>query len=205
MKKRALIVVDALNDFCPGGALPVPHGDEVIEPINRMIDQAEREESKYRWLVVYSRDWHPAETIHFRQWPVHCVKGTHGAKFHPALKVVDRPYVFNKGCEVNEDAYSAFDGTLDTNIWDCGLCGKLNLFQLLKEAGVEEVYVGGLATDYCVKATALDSVRLGFKTYLLLDACRAVDVNPGDGDRAVEEMRQAEVVITSTQEVLSHD
>lgn len=175
-KNRALIVVDVQNDFCPGGALAVPHGDEVVAPLNRLIEEfLARGE-----LVIKSRDWHPPQTKHFAAyggtWPVHCVQGTHGAEFHPQLINDARIVIVSKGMG-DEDNYSAFDGT--------------NLAQILREHGVEEVWVGGLATDYCVKQTALDALREGFKVKAVTEAMRAVDVRPGDGTLSIEEMRQA--------------
>jgi nicotinamidase/pyrazinamidase len=175
-KKQALIIVDVQNDFCPGGALAVAHGDEVIPPLNRLIDEFLK-----RGLTVYkSRDWHPPNTKHFEayggSWPVHCVQGTHGAEFHPELRVDPRIRIVSKGLG-DKDCYSAFDET--------------NLATQLHEDGVEEVLVGGLATDYCVKNTVLDAVKEGFKVQALTSAMRPVDVTAGDGERAIEEMRAA--------------
>ena len=180
-KKRALIVVDVQNDFCPGGALAVPRGDEVVAPLNNLIEEF----LAHGEMVVKSRDWHPRRTKHFAEfggtWPPHCVRGTPGAEFHRDLVDDPRIVVVSKGMG-DEDSYSAFDGT--------------DLARLLREHGVEEVWVGGLATDYCVKNTALDAVREGFKVKAVADAMRAVEVQPGDGERAVEEMRRsgAEIV-----------
>jgi nicotinamidase/pyrazinamidase len=174
--RRALIVVDVQNDFCPGGSLAVERGDEVVAPLNRLI-----EEFLARGEPVYkSRDWHTATTKHFEAyggtWPVHCVQGTRGAEFHPDLTEDPRVRVVSKG-EGDEDNYSAFDGT--------------TLAEDLRRERVEEVWVGGLATDYCVKNTVLDAMRAGFKVRALRDAMRAVNLQPGDDTRAVEEMRAA--------------
>ncbi len=174
--RRALIVVDVQNDFCPGGSLAVERGDEVVAPLNRLI-----EEFLARGEPVYkSRDWHPARTKHFAlyggTWPVHCVRGTRGAEFHPELIEDPRVRVVSKG-EGDEDSYSAFDGT--------------TLAEALRAEGVGEVWVGGLATDYCVKNTVLDALRAGFRVRALSDAMRAVNLRPGDDARAVEEMRRA--------------
>jgi len=173
-KKRALIVVDVQNDFCPGGALAVPEGDEVVAPLNRMI----REFLERGDLVVKSRDWHPRKTKHFAEfggtWPVHCVQGTHGAEFHRDLLDDPRIKVVSKGMG-DENSYSAFDGT--------------DLAEVLHKQGVEEVWVGGLATDYCVKNTVLDAAREGFHVKAIADAMRPVEVQPGDGALAIEEMR----------------
>ena len=174
--KRALIVVDVQNDFCPGGALGVARGDEVVAPLNRLIGEFLGRGD----LVVKSRDWHPPRTKHFAAyggtWPVHCVQETRGADFHPDLIDDPRIRVVSKGTG-DEDQYSAFDGT--------------GLAALLRDHGVEEVWVGGLATDYCVKNTVLDALREGFRVKAIEDAMRAVNLRPRDGDFAVAEMRRA--------------
>ena len=193
MPKKALIIVDVQNDFCPGGALPVTLGDLVIKPINKMIEYAQRHE----WLIVASRDWHPAKTKHFKDfgdlWPVHCVQNSEGAKFHPQLKLPPETIIISKGMKAEGNAYSGFDGYTD-NIKSLG--------KVLNECGITEVYVGGLATDYCVKATALDAVQRGLRTYLLIDACRAVNIKLTDGLKAVKEMKETGVIITDTEEVM---
>ena len=176
-KKKALIVVDVQNDFCPGGSLAVAHGDEVVAPLNRLIKQfLDRGEPVFK-----TRDWHPAQTKHFAAyggvWPVHCVQGTRGAEFHPDLSDDPRVTIISKGFDERADGYSGFDGT--------------SLAQLLRDEGVEEVWVGGLATDYCVKETVLDAVRNGFEVKALAEAMRAVNVNPEDGTKAVAQMRAA--------------
>lgn len=181
--KQALLVVDVQNDFCPGGTLAVAHGDEVVPPLNKLIDQFLK-----RGNPVYkSRDWHPPETKHFQRygglWPVHCVQNTKGAEFHPQLKDDPRIRVVSKGLG-DTDCYSAFDET--------------DLAALLRDEGVKEVLVGGLTTDYCVKNTVLDALKEGFKVKALQDAIRAVDVNPGDGERAIREMRAAGAEIVTT-------
>ena len=174
--KQALIVVDVQNDFCPGGTLAVSHGDEVVAPLNKLIDQfLERGDPVY-----LSRDWHPRTSKHFAEyggiWPVHCVQNTTGAEFHPALRHDPRIKVVSKGLG-DTDCYSAFDET--------------DLESQLHESGVEEVVVGGLATDYCVKNTVLGARDRGFKVKAVKDAMRPVDLHPGDGERAIEEMRAA--------------
>ena len=183
MANQALIVVDVQNDFCPGGALAVPHGDEVVEPLNKLIDEfLERGEPVYK-----SRDWHPPVTKHFAAyggtWPVHCVQNTKGAEFHPALRDDPRIIVISKGL-ADKDSYSAFDET--------------DLASQLREQDVEEVVVGGLATDYCVKNTVLDALKNGFKVKAVTDAMSAVELHPGDGERAIKEMRDAgaEIILT---------
>jgi nicotinamidase/pyrazinamidase len=174
--KQALIVVDVQNDFCPGGTLAVPHGDDVIEPLNQLIDDFLK-----RGAPVYkSRDWHTPTTKHFAAyggtWPVHCVQDTEGAEFHPALRDDPRITVISKGLG-DTDCYSAFDET--------------DLATQLHKQNVEEVVVGGLATDYCVKNTVLDALKKGFKVKAIENAMRAVDLQPGDGERAIDEMRDA--------------
>lgn len=176
-KKKALIVVDVQNDFCPGGSLAVAHGDQVVAPLNRLIREfLDRGEPVYK-----TRDWHPAQTKHFQAyggvWPVHCVQGTHGAEFHPDLSNDPRVTVISKGIDERADGYSGFDGT--------------NLAELLREEGVNEVWVGGLATDYCVKHTVLDGLREGFEVKALANAMRAVNLNSDDGTRAIQEMAAA--------------
>ena len=188
--KQALIVVDVQNDFCPGGTLGVPQGDEVVEALNQQIDRfLERGAPVYK-----SRDWHPPTTKHFTDyggtWPVHCVQNTKGAEFHPDLRDDPRITVISKGLG-NSDCFSAFDET--------------DLASRLHQQGVEEVVVGGLASDYCVKNTVLDALKLGFKVKALENAMRAVELQPGDGDRAIAEMRAAgaEIVNSSEQEQTS--
>jgi nicotinamidase/pyrazinamidase len=175
-RNQALIVVDVQNDFCPGGTLEVPHGDEVVPPLNNLID-----EFLERGAPVYnSRDWHPAITKHFAAyggtWPVHCVQNTKGAEFHPDLRNDSRITVISKDL-VDRDCYSAFDET--------------DLATKLRRQGIEEVVIGGLATDYCVKNTVLDALKNGFKVKAFKNAMRAVEVQPGDGERAIEEMLAA--------------
>jgi nicotinamidase/pyrazinamidase len=184
-KKRALIVVDVQNDFCPGGALAVAHGDEVVAPLNKLITEfLERGEPVFK-----GRDWHPPETKHFAKyggtWPIHCVQNTKGAEFHPDL--VDDIHIrtISKGLG-DEDCYSAFDGT--------------DLALQLRRLGITEVWVGGLTTDYCVKNTVLDALKEGFAVRALEDAMRPVELNPGDGARAVEEMKAAGAVVGMSDE-----
>ena len=181
-KKKALIVVDVQNDFCPGGSLPVAHGDEVIAPLNKLMKEfLDRGEPVYK-----TRDWHPPQTNHFAAyggiWPFHCIQDTIGAEFHRDLLDDPRITIISKGIDDTADGYSGFDST--------------NLSGLLREEGVDEIWVGGLATDYCVKETVIDGVRRGFKVKALADAMRAVNVNPDDGAKAVDAMRSvgAEIV-----------
>ena len=190
MSRKALLIVDVQNDFCPGGSLAVTDGDKVVEPLNRMIEFA----VKNGWDVFASRDWHPAHTRHFKTWPVHCVQGTKGARFHPDLMLpldYAKFQLISKGAG-DEDGYSAFEGI------------NLNYEQfenILRNAGVEELYVGGLATDYCVKASVMGALLRGFVVNLLWDACMAVNINNGDGDKALREMCEAGAFLMTTKEV----
>jgi nicotinamidase/pyrazinamidase len=174
---QALIVVDVQNDFCPGGALAVGRGDGVVEPINRLASEAS--------FVVATRDWHPPDHGSFAAeggpWPVHCVRDTPGASLHPGIDVGRIDAIVDKGQARDAEGYSAFEGT--------------ELERLLRERGVATVDVAGLALDYCVKATALDARRAGFDVVVHRDATRAVEVSPGDADRAVEELRAAGVEV----------
>jgi nicotinamidase/pyrazinamidase len=177
MARKALIVVDVQNDFCPGGSLAVAHGEEVVAPLNKLM----REFLDRGEPVFKTRDWHPEKTKHFQvyggTWPVHCVQNTKGAEFHPDLLDDPRVTIVSKGFDESADGYSGFDGT--------------RLAETLREENVEEVWIGGLATDYCVKETVLDARREGFKVKALADAMRPVNLNPADGEKAVAEMSAA--------------
>ena len=168
-----LIVVDVQNDFCAGGALPVPDGDDVVEPINRLAEQIP--------FVVATRDWHPPDHRSFQEqggpWPVHCVRDTGGAELHPRLHTSQIDVVVNAGREPDDEGYSGFEHT--------------DLERLLRDRGVDRVHVAGLALEYCVKATALDARSAGFDVVLHRGATRALNVDPGDDDRALEELREA--------------
>ena len=183
----ALIVVDVQNDFAdPAGSLSVAGGDAVIATVNREIEMARNNDA----LVVATQDWHPSMTPHFARdggiWPVHCVAGTWGAELHPDLALPDDAPRVHKGAD-GEDGYSAFTMRDPTT----GQTIATELERLLRDAGVERVVIVGLATDYCVRETALDAVRLGFETRVLTDAIAAVDLEAGDGARAVAEMEAA--------------
>jgi nicotinamidase/pyrazinamidase len=183
----ALLLIDVQNDFAdPAGSLAVAGGADIIPELNRQVAAARESGS----LVVYTQDWHPASTAHFARdggvWPVHCVMGTWGAELHPAL-TVDGPSI-RKGSG-GEDGYSGFSVRDPTS----GRQSKTELDRLLRDARVERVVIGGLATDYCVKATALDALRLGYRVLVLVDGVRPVDLAPGDGERALAEMAAAGV------------
>lgn len=177
--KKALLAVDVQNDFCPGGALAVPEGDKVVEVLNQYIKIF----SAKKLPVFASRDWHPKKTVHFKKfggtWPVHCVQGTKGAQFHPKLKLPKEAIILSKGMDPEKDSYSAFQAE-DNN-------GQLFL-NLLKILGIEELYIGGLATDYCIKFSACDALKNGFKVKLLTDAMKGVNLKPNDSRCAIEEM-----------------
>lgn len=184
-----LLIVDVQNDFCRGGALAVEGGDEVAVPLSELASVV----SEAGGTVVASRDWHPPATKHFQAWggpwPPHCVQGTKGAEFHPDLNLPPGASVVSAGTTFFEDGYSSFEGRTDE--------GK-PLARLLHEGGVRKLYVGGIATDYCVRASALDARKEGLEVALLTDAIRAVDVRSGDGERAIREMLAAGVELTTT-------
>jgi len=166
-----LIMVDVQNDFCPGGALAVREGDLVVKPLNHA--------QKFFRHIFATRDWHPEDHCSFMgrggPWPPHCIQNTHGAKFHTDLEI-SRAWVISKAFEKDIDAYSGFQGT--------------DLEARLKREGIKRVFIGGLATDYCVRATALDALATGFEVVLLEDTVRGVDVHPGDSEKAISEMKE---------------
>lgn len=178
---KALLIVDVQNDFCTGGALATQGGEEVAPVINDIADKFD--------LVVASKDWHPEQTVHFDKWPKHCVQGTRGAEFHSDLNTALIDQVVEKGTANMDDGYSAFEAT------------TLNLAQYLKSKEIDTVYVCGIATDYCVLSTALDSIKEGFKTFVIQDAIRAVNLKDGDADSALEKMEQAGCVLLFSNEI----
>lgn len=185
----ALIVVDVQNDFAdPKGNLHVPGGEEVVPVVNREIDRALSAGA----LVAYTQDWHPPDTPHFEKdggiWPAHCVKETWGAELHPDLKVAGE--IVRKGTQ-GEDGYSGFT----VRDPESGNEEITRLESILRARGIEKVVVTGLATDYCVKATAIDAAQKGFSTVVLTEGIRAVNREPGDDERALEEVRRAGAVI----------
>ena len=204
---KALILVDLQNDFAPGGALPVPEGDAVVPVANRLLREGAFD------LVVATQDWHPPDHGSFAEnhpgrkpgdvidlhglkqilWPVHCVQGSPGAAFLPGLDTSGVEKVFKKGTDPRIDSYSGF--------FDNGHRKATGLGEYLKSRGVRDVYVLGLATDYCVKFTALDALQLGFRTHLIEDATRGVNLKPGDVQRAVREMRAAGIAVMRSGEL----
>ncbi len=178
---KALIIVDVQKDFCPGGALPAPKGNEIIPVINSLMDKFD--------FVIASKDWHPAQTVHFDKWPVHCVRASSGAGFHPKLNEEKINLVALKGTGNSDDGYSAFEAT------------NADVLHWLKKNKIDTVYVSGLTTEYCVKATALDALRSGLKVYAITDAIAAVEAQIGDGERALKEMQEAGIALTSSEKI----
>lgn len=183
----ALLIIDVQNDFLPGGSLSVPQGNNIIPKLNEYIHM-----SMTHQLPIYAtRDWHPAQHCSFHsqggKWPAHCVAGTHGAEFPSALKLPASAVIISKATTTEKDAYSGFQQTdLDTR---------------LRNAGVKRLLIGGLATDYCVLNTVRDAIKLDYLVFLLIDAIRAIDAQPGDGLRALDEMNRLGANFTSLQEV----
>jgi len=178
----ALLIVDVQRDFTPGGALPAPDGDQVVPALN---EYARRFAARGLPLFA-SRDWHPEKTAHFEQfggpWPPHCVQNTPGAEFHPDLALPDSTEVVSKGMDPGDHGYSAFEATLHD--------GR-SLNRALEDAAVRRLFVGGIATDYCVHASVLDAAKNGYHPVLLLDAIKGIDVERGDVARAMDEMLRA--------------
>jgi nicotinamidase/pyrazinamidase len=193
----AFLIVDFQNDFTPGGALPVAEGDEIAKSINTLLDSFD--------LVIATRDWHCPDHGSFAGvkvdsekwrgadppsiWPVHCVEGTPGAELHPDLEQEKVDVVIDKGQDPNSQGYSGFQDT--------------QLGRLLRERGVDHLFVAGLATDYCVKNTVLDARHEGFDVTVVEDAVRGVEVEPGDSERALEEMERAGAHLASSDEILA--
>jgi nicotinamidase/pyrazinamidase len=177
----ALLIVDVQNDFCPGGALAVERGDEVVPVLNRWIEDAVRQ-----GIPVYAtRDWHPPAHISFKKrggpWHPHCVRDTPGAAFHPDLNLPRGAQVISKATEEDQDAYSAFSGT--------------DLADRLKGAGIRRIWIGGLTQDYCVRESSLDAIREGFEVHVIVEGTRPVNVRPDDGRKALEDIRRAGAVL----------
>jgi len=178
---KALLIVDVQNDFCTGGTLAVPDGEKVVPVINRLIDRFD--------IIVASKDWHPETTKHFDKWPVHCVQNSFGAAFHPQLDSEKIQQVFLKGTGSEDDGYSAFEAT------------NINLEQFLLDHQVKDLYVCGLATDYCVLSSALDAHSKGFNVLVIENAVCGVDVAKGDSERAIEEMKHKGIVFIPSEQV----
>jgi nicotinamidase/pyrazinamidase len=180
--RAALVIVDVQNDFCPGGALGIRGGDEIVSILNEYASRFSQ-----AGLPVYAtRDWHPEQTTHFKRWggswPPHCVAGTNGAAFHSDLKLPKETVVISKGTQPEGDSYSTFHG----RDYD-----GLSFADSLRRRGVRHLYIGGLATDYCVLFSTLDALSQGFAVTVLLDAVRGIDRKPGDSERALQKMKEA--------------
>lgn len=180
--KTALLIVDVQNDFCPGGSLAVKEGDHVVPVINSIADKFD--------FVISTQDWHPTDTVHFEYWPVHCVADTNGSAFHPDLDVEKIDLKLLKGTENKDDGYSAFEAT------------NVNLAEYLKKNNIGTVFVVGLTTDYCVRASALDAVEAGMKTFVVTDAIRPVNLKPTDGEEALKEMQDKGIVLVASDEIV---
>ncbi len=179
--KNALLIVDVQNDFCPGGSLAVSDGDKIVPIINQIEDKFD--------FVISSQDWHPAATVHFEKWPPHCIAGTFGADFHPNLITDKIDLKLLKGTGNKDDGYSAFEAT------------NVSLIDYLHENQIQDLYVCGLATDYCVKATVLDAIENGFHTYVITDAVAAVNVEKGDDRKALNEMYLKGCTLIKSEEI----
>jgi len=201
---RALLLIDLQNDFCPGGSLPVPQGDEVMEVANNLMPKFS--------LVVATKDWHPPGHVSFASthgmkvgevievngikqilWPEHCIQGSKGAEFHPNLNAKNISQVIYKGTEPTIDSYSGF--------FDNARQKKTGLDDFLRSKQVDTLYVMGLATDYCVKYTVLDGLSLGYKVYVIIDGCRGVNVRPQDEELAIKEMQTKGALLIKSGEV----
>lgn len=186
-EKSVLLMTDLQVDFCPGGALGVPGGDEIIQTVNDYV----RFFHGRRLPIIATRDWHPPNHCSFKEqggpWPVHCLQTSRGAQFHPDLIVPPGTAIVSKATDPKKDAYSAFDGT--------------TLEERLRDMSVEALYVSGLATDYCVKQTVLDACKLGFRVVVLEDAIHGIDATPGDCQRAIDEMREAGAVFAKARDL----
>jgi len=181
MTERALLVIDMQNDFMPGGVLPVPEGDKIIPIINEYVELF----NDNGYLIIATRDWHPAETKHFKkfggEWPPHCVQKTRGAEFHEGLNFPAGTVVISKGDNPESEGYSCFEGH--------DSFGKPMRY-LLKENDIEELYVCGAATDYCVKNSVLDALKNDFRIFLLTDAVKGINAEEGDSEKAIQEMTE---------------
>jgi nicotinamidase/pyrazinamidase len=182
---KALLIIDFQNDFTPGGALAVEEGDEIAEPIGRLADEVD--------VIVATRDWHPPDHASFETqggpWPIHCVQGTPGAELHASIQDLDIAAIVDVGREREDEGYSGFENS--------------DLARILRDHDVDEVYVVGLATDYCVRASAIDACREGFDVTVVSDAIRGVEVEPGDSERALADMSEAGAQIASSSELLA--
>lgn len=185
----ALVLVDIQNDFCPGGALAVREGDQIINVVNRIAPSFQ--------FVAATKDWHPANHISFKAqggpWPPHCVQGSRGAELHPDLNRSGIDLIVRKGYQPEKDTFEGLDAVNENGS---------TLGEILKRKNVDSIYVAGLATDYCVKVTVLDALKKGFRVFAITDAMRAVDIEPGDGQRALDEMKASGAQLVTSGEIL---
>jgi len=179
--KKALLIVDVQNDFCPGGALPAPAGNKVAPVINKIIDKFS--------TIIASRDWHPKVTLHFNKWPEHCVQNTKGADFPKELNKEKFDQIFEKGTGNIDDGYSAFEATNEC------------LTDYLKNKNIDELFICGLTAEYCVLSTVLDSINNGFKTYVIKDAVEGIRQNKGDFEDAFAAMEKAGATIITSEDL----
>ena len=184
MMRRALFIVDLQRDFCKGGALGIPTADRIVPIINALIPC-------YDWVLA-SKDWHPTDSIHFNHWPIHCVASSQGAEFHPDLETEHLNFVFLKGTQNKDDGYSAFEAT------------NRSLKEYLTTNGITALDLCGLATDYCVKATALDALKAGYVVRVITDAIDAVNLAPNDSQKALKELTDAGATLIDSSQILSH-
>ncbi|MCX8084815.1 MAG: nicotinamidase [Calditerrivibrio sp.] len=177
---KALLIIDVQNDFCPGGALAVPDGDKIVPVINKIMDRVD--------IVVSTQDWHPSEGEHFKKWPLHCLQNTKGAELHPDLMAEKIHFRAFKGTDGSDTGYSAFEAT------------NVDLAEFLKSKGVSQIFITGLATEYCVKASALDAIKAGFNTYLIKDAVMGLD--PEKSKETLMLLSKKGVKIISSSEII---
>ncbi len=188
--KKALIVVDTQNDFCPGGGFPVPDGDKIIKPLNKVLSFARRN----NWKMFASRDWHSPDLFSENDCDKHCIQNTKGAKFHPGLNIKNDVTIISKGAnDHGEEHWSAFNGD------------ELSLDKLLRKSGVEEIYIGGLALDYCVKTTALEAIKKGYRTFIMLDATKAINNKPESIKKLRREMEKQGIQFIRTSDIIKLD
>lgn len=179
---KALLIVDLQNDFLPTGSLGVKEGDTIVPIVNTLMEAFP--------VVIASKDWHPETSVHFDNWPVHCVANTKGAAFPDSLNSHKIQEVFYKGTDNKDDGYSAFEAT------------NKDLAQFIADNNVEELYIAGIATDYCVKASALDALKEGIKTFIITDAVKPVNQNPGDDQKALKTLEDKGAILICSQELL---
>ncbi|MCF8713879.1 isochorismatase family protein [Joostella atrarenae] len=179
---KALLIVDVQNDFCTGGVLAAKGGEEVAPIINKVAPSFN--------LVVASKDWHPTKTKHFDKWPPHCVQNTKGAAFHPDLNLDFIDKIALKGTGTIDDGYSAFEAT------------NINLSSYFNNEGITSLYISGIATDYCVLHSVIDAIKAGFKTYVITDAIRGVNLEPNDSQEALKQMEQLGCILITSEEFL---